>query len=73
MKTLTLHVFDKDSSDVISRTIRFDGKSKEQLEKERDEFFSSVPFRKWYHDVDCYETLTQEEDDVLTDLELLSL
>lgn len=71
MKTITVHVFDKDSSDVLSRSIRFDGKSKQELEKERDEFFNSVSFRKWYHDSDCYDDLTEEEEKILTDLELL--
>lgn len=71
MKTVTIHVFDKDTSDVLSRTIQVDGKTKEQLEKERDDFFDSVPFRKWYHDSDCYDDLTEEEEKILTDLELI--
>lgn len=71
MKILTIHVFDKDSSDSLSRAIQFDGKSKKQLKKERDEFFNSIPFRKWYHDSDCYDDLTEDEEQILTDLELL--
>ena len=71
MKTITIHVFDKDSSDVLSRTIRVDEKTKEQLEKERDNFFDSITFRKWYYDSECYDDLTEEEEKILTDLELI--
>jgi hypothetical protein len=48
-----------------------DEKTKEQLEKERDNFFDSITFRKWYYDSECYDDLTEEEEKILTDLELI--
>jgi len=71
MKTVTIHVFDKNSSTNISRTFRIDGRTKENLESEVEEFFAEITFSLWYCDVECFDELTEEEKSILTELDLI--
>lgn len=66
MKTITIHALDKNSASSYSRTIQVDGKTKEQLKKEIDGFFSDIPFPKWYYEVE--DELTDEDRRRVLDL-----
>jgi len=70
MRTITIHVFDKHSSQSMSNTIRIDGIKPIVIEDQVVQFFNSVPYRKWYYEVETFDELTGEEKDLLKRLDL---
>lgn len=70
MKTITIHAHNKSENGTYSRSIQIDGETKERIKEAADDFFSSVPFKRWYYDVECFDDLTQEEEEILEELEL---
>jgi hypothetical protein len=70
MKTITIHAHNKSENGTHSRSIQIDGKTKEQIKESADDFFNNVPFERWYYDVECFDDLTQEEEEILEELEL---
>ena len=70
MKTIVIHIMDKNSSRTMSETVKVDERTKDQVKKQVDELFESVPFSKWYYEVESYDDLTDEETQILEELEL---
>ena len=70
MKTITIHAHNKSENGTHSRSIQIDGRTKEQVKEAADDFFNSVPFERWYYDVECFDVLTEEEENILEELEL---
>lgn len=70
MTTITIHAHDKSSSACYSESIQIDGRTKEEIEKSSEDFFSSIPFEKYYYDVECFDDLTPDEEILLEELEL---
>lgn len=70
MKTITIHAHNKSENGTHSRSIQIDGRTKEQVKEAADDFFNSVPFSRWYYDVECFDDLTDEEEKILEELEL---
>lgn len=70
MKTITIHAHNKSENGTYSRSIQIDGKTKKQVEESANYFFNNVPFERWYYDVECFDDLTQEEENILEELEL---
>lgn len=70
MKTIVIHIIDKNRSTTMSETVRIDGRDQESIKKQVDELFDSVPFSKWYYEVESQDELSEEEMEMLQELEL---
>jgi hypothetical protein len=70
MKTITIHIIDKGSSQTLSETVRIDGRSMESIKKQVDEMFDNVPFRKWYYEVESFDDFSSDEELILEGLGL---
>jgi len=70
MRTITIHILDKNSSKSMSETVKIDGRTKDSIKKQVDDLFDSIPFSKWYYEVESYDDLTDEETQILEELEL---
>ena len=70
MKTITITAFDKRSSAIFSESIRIDERTKNQIKESSEDFFTRVPFDKWYYEVDAFDEFTSDECDILDELEL---
>jgi hypothetical protein len=81
MRTVTVHIFDKDSSASMSDTIvvsddsvksRIVKADKKRIQERRDEIFANADkqFSRYFYEVETYDDLTQEELDMLEELEL---
>lgn len=81
MRTVTVHIFDKDSSASMSDTIVISDDSvksriikadKKRIQERRDEIFANADkqFSRYFYEVETYDDLTQEELDMLEELEL---
>ena len=70
MKTITIYAHNKDANGTYSESIRVDERAKEQLEEAKSDFFSRVPFERYFYDVECYDDLTEDEELLLEELEL---
>ena len=69
MKTsvyITVTAFDKHSSDFYGTT--FIASSRKEANKKMEEFDNSVPYTKWYSEIEIVETLTLEQEEIVMDL-----
>ena len=67
MKTISINAHDKNSSECMSISIRIDGVSEKTINRIKNDFFDSISerFTRWYYDVECFDDLTKEEEDML--------
>lgn len=80
MKTVTIHVFDKQSSGVYSETILVSdnaiGKrpaikaTKKRIKERLDEIFANVPFKNWYYEAMTMDDLTKKELKIFEELDV---
>lgn len=79
MKTVTIHIFDKNSSASMSDSIVVSDDSvkdriivadKKRIEERKNEIFANVPFFKYFYEVETYDELTAEELAILEELDL---
>jgi hypothetical protein len=70
MKTITIHAIRKGSSEQMSRTIDITNLTVEELNSIKDEFFEEVIYPRWYYQVECFDELTEEDEQLLADCEL---
>ena len=70
METILIHIMDKNSSRTMSETVRIDGRTKDQVKEQVDDLFNNVPFSKWYYEVESRGDFTDEEKEMLQELEL---
>lgn len=61
MRTITIHIIDRESSRTMSESIRVDGVKPIDIEDSIVKLFSEVPFRKWYPEIETSDELTEEE------------
>lgn len=65
MRTITIHIIDRDSSRTMSESIRVDGVKPTDLEDNIVKLLSDVPFRKYYMETETTDDLTKEELEVI--------
>jgi hypothetical protein len=65
MRTITIHIIDRDSSRTMSESIRVDGVKPTDLEDNIVKLLSDVPFRKYYMETETSDELTKEELEVI--------
>jgi hypothetical protein len=65
MRTITIHIIDRDSSRTMSESIRVDGVKPIDLENNIVKLLSDVPFRKYYMETETSDELTKEELEVI--------
>lgn len=66
MRTITIHIIDRESSRTISESIRVDNVNPIDIENQIVKLFSEVPFRKWYPEIETSDELTTEELEKIT-------
>ena len=81
IKRLTIICLDKDSSKTFSESIvisnqDFDettSERKQRIEKEKQEIFEGAndALGRWRYEVECFDHLTEEEEEMLDELELM--
>jgi len=65
MRTITIHIIDRDSSRTMSESIRVDGVKPIDIEDSIVKLLSDVPFRKYYMETETSDDLTKEELEVI--------
>lgn len=65
MRTITIHIIDRDSSRTISESIRVDGVKPIDIEDSIVKLLSDVPFRKYYMETETSDDLTKEELEII--------
>jgi len=65
MRTITIHIIDRESSRTMSESIRVDGVKPTDLEDSIVKLLSDVPFRKYYMETETSDDLTKEELEVI--------
>ncbi len=68
MKSVTIHAFDKDSNKSMSGSIFLD--TKENMESQKKDFFDSVPFRKYFTEIESHDDFDEDEMNLLEELDL---
>jgi hypothetical protein len=61
MRTITIHVIDRESSRTLTESIRVDNVKPIDIENQIVKLLSDVPFRKYYMETETNDELTKEE------------
>ena len=65
MRTITIHVIDRESSRTLSESIRVDNVKPIEIENQIVKLLNDVPFRKYYMETETSDELTKEESEVI--------
>jgi hypothetical protein len=65
MRTITIHIIDRESSRTLSESIRVDNVKPIEIENQIVKLLNDVPFRKYYMETETSDELTKEESEVI--------
>ena len=65
MRRITIYIIDRESSRIMSESIRVDGVKPTDLEDSIVKLLSDVPFRKYYIESETSDDLTKEELEII--------
>jgi hypothetical protein len=65
MRTITIHIIDRESSRTLSESIRVDNVKPIDIENQIVKLLNDVPFRKYYMETETNDELTKEELEVI--------
>ena len=65
MRTITIHIIDRDSSRSLTESIRVDNIKPIDIENQIVKLLNDVPFRKYYMETETSDELTKEELEVI--------
>jgi hypothetical protein len=65
MRTITIHIIDRESSRTLSESIRVDDVKPIDIENHIVKLLNDVPFRKYYMETETNDELTKEELEVI--------
>jgi hypothetical protein len=65
MRTITIHVIDRESSRTLTESIRVDNVKPIDIENQIVKLLNDVPFRKYYMETETSDELTKEELEVI--------
>jgi hypothetical protein len=71
MKYITVTIYEMGTSRLMRETIAVSNTSKDDIEARVNKLYSSCPFDKQYYDVESQDSFSEEEINILAELNLI--